>query len=75
LIIPTAIYFIANGLGLSADYITASVLVAVMPTMVFGVVICERYQLDSEVYAATVMLAIICSMVSLPLWYLFLQAG
>jgi hypothetical protein len=75
LIIPTAIYWIANGLGLSADYITASVLVAAMPTMVFGVVICERYQLDSEVYAATVTLATICSMVSLPLWYLFLQAG
>jgi predicted permease len=40
---------------------------------VFGIVICERYQLDSELYAAAVTLTTICSLITLPLWFQFLS--
>jgi len=43
--------------------------------MVFGVVICERYQLDSELYAAAVTFNTVLSMLTLPVWYSFLQAN
>jgi len=49
-------------------------LVAAMPTMVFGIVICERYKLDSELYAAAVTLTTIVSLITLPLWFNYLSS-
>jgi hypothetical protein len=39
---------------------------------VFGVVICERYQLDSPLYAAAVTLTTLLSVATLPLWFHYL---
>ncbi|MBE9525415.1 MAG: AEC family transporter [Proteobacteria bacterium] len=47
-------------------------LIAAMPTMVFGIVICERYSLDSQLYAAAVTLTTITSLITLPLWFDYL---
>lgn len=59
--------------GLHGEVLTASVLLAAMPTMVFGIVICERYALDGGLYAAAVFLSTLCSLLSLPAWFAFLH--
>lgn len=71
-IIPLFVFFCTKLFGLTEPLNIAVVLLAAMPTMVFGVVICERYQLDSELYAAAVTLNTVLSMLSLPIWYSFL---
>ncbi|MDH5591498.1 MAG: AEC family transporter, partial [Gammaproteobacteria bacterium] len=58
--------------NLDSDLILMVGLIAAMPTMVFGIVICERYQLDSELYAAAVMLTTLSSLLTLPLWFQWL---
>jgi hypothetical protein len=52
---------------------TPVTLLAAMPTMVFGIVICERYGLDTELYAAAVTLTTITSLVTLPIWFNWLS--
>ncbi len=37
--------------------------------MVFGVVISERYQLDTTLYAAAVTLTTLLSLLTLPVWF------
>lgn len=69
LIVPSSVYLISHLINLNEQVITASVLIAGMPTMVFGIVICERYRLDSELYAAAVTLSTICSLITLPFWF------
>lgn len=71
-IVPGFVFFATQWFGITEPLNAAIVMVAAMPTMVFGVVICERYQLDSELYAAAVTLTTLLSMVSLPIWYTFL---
>jgi predicted permease len=73
LLVPAAVYFISDSINLAAPLAEAAVLIAAMPTMVFGIVICERYQLDSEVYAAAVTLSTVCSLVTLPIWFSYLS--
>jgi predicted permease len=68
-LVPASVYLITQALGYSEELATASILLAAMPTMVFGIVICERYELDSEVYAAAVTLSTVCSLISLPIWF------
>lgn len=57
------------------DVATALVLLAAMPTMIFGIVICERYGLDSSLYAAAVFLTTLLSILTLTLWFQFLSAA
>ena len=72
LLVPVAVFFTGGWFELPADIALAVVLLAAMPTMVFGVVICERYQLDSPLYAAAVTLTTLLSVVTLPLWFHYL---
>jgi predicted permease len=63
---------LALGLGffgpLSPDLLVAVTLEAAMPTMVLGVVLCDRYKLDSPLYASAVTLSTLVSLATLPLW-------
>lgn len=68
-LVPLSVFTMSQLIGLATDTAVMVTLVGAMPTMVFGIVICERYQLDSELYAAAVTLTTILSLVSLPLWY------
>lgn len=45
-----------------------------MPTMVFGIVISERYQLDTELYAAAVATTTLFSLLTLPVWFYYLSS-
>jgi len=69
LIAPIITLLISQGLAVPQQITTAVVLLSAMPTMIFGIVICERYQLDSAIYAAAVFLTTLISVVSLTLWF------
>jgi malate permease and related proteins len=73
LAVPSSVYLVSGYINLAAPLVEAAVLIAAMPTMVFGIIICERYQLDSELYAAAVTFSTICSLATLPLWFSFLS--
>jgi malate permease and related proteins len=73
LIAPLAAQYTAVALGLHGDQLTACILLAAMPTMVFGIVICERYRLDGALYAAAVFMSTLLSIGSLSLWFAILQ--
>ncbi len=68
-IAPIIAYITANALHLPSDILTTSVILAAMPTMIFGIVICERYGLDSGLYAAAVFLTTVLSIGSLTAWF------
>jgi predicted permease len=72
LILPLVALAMASLFGFSGDTRTALVLEAAMPTMVIGLVICDRYGLDTRLYATAVTLTTILSLVTLNVWYLVL---
>ncbi|WP_460028436.1 AEC family transporter [Methyloparacoccus murrellii] len=56
-------------LGFRGETLTALVLEAGMPCMLFGVVYCDRYRLDSGFYAMTVLLTALSATLTLPFWH------
>lgn len=74
LIAPLMTLFVSQGLAVPTQVTTALVLLSAMPTMIFGIVMCERYQLDSAIYAAAVFLTTLISVASLTLWFHLLPA-
>ncbi len=73
LLMPLIAWAIGYLVGLEGDRLSATVLEAAMPCMVLGVVLCDRYGLDTGLYATTVTLSTILSLLTLPLWYAWLQ--
>ena len=55
-------------LGFRGDLLTALVLESAMPSMIFGVVYCDRYRLDGSFYAFIVLLTTLGAILTLPLW-------
>jgi predicted permease len=49
--------------------LAAVVMEAAMPSMVLGIVICDRFELDASLYAAAVTLTTALSLLTLPLWF------
>lgn len=56
-------------LTLDDNHKAAAVLEMAMPCMVLGIVFCDRYQLDSSLYAMAVTVTTLLSLVTLPFWY------
>jgi len=56
-------------LGMQGMLQQAVVLEAAMPSMVLGLVLCDRYGLNSVVYAAAVTISTAVSFVTLGIWY------
>ncbi len=54
---------------MNSEYQAAVVLDLAMPSMLMGIVFCDRYKLDSELYAMAVILTTLCSLISLPYWF------
>lgn len=71
-IAPLVAYSTATVLAIPAETLTVSVILAAMPTMIFGIVLCERFQLDSGLYAAAVFLTTALSIATLTLWFSYL---
>ena len=70
---PAGVWLVTQVLNLPTDIMTTVILSAAMPTMVFGIVICERYGLDTSLYAAAVTLTTVLCMASLPLWFYWIN--
>ena len=68
LIAPFVVWLVANGVGLEGILLTGTVMEAAMPSMVIGIVLCDRYGLDTGLYAAAVTLTTLLSLFTLPLW-------
>ena len=69
LVVPALIMVFASTIGLSGEMRAAVVLESAMPSMVLGIVFCDRYNLDVSLYAAAVTITTALSMLTLPLWY------
>ena len=68
-LIPLAVWQGAALAGVGGDTLTAIVLEAAMPSMVLGIVLCDRYKLDTPLYAMAVTLSTALSLVTLPFWF------
>ncbi len=69
LLTPLLVWQLAKGLGLEGDLLSAVVLEAAMPSMVLGLVLCDRFRLDTTLYALAVTVTTLLSLLSLPLWF------
>jgi predicted permease len=72
LLTPLLIWGASGLVGLGGAVRTAVVLEAAMPSMVLGIVLCDRYRLDSSLYAMAVTVSTALSIVTLPLWFAWL---
>ncbi len=72
-LMPAFALLFALQLGMHGAFLSASVLEMAMPSMMFGIVLCDRYHLDSVLYAMTVTLTTLLSSLTIPLWYNYLQ--
>ncbi len=69
LLMPLLALFLGQALAMSPQLLAAVVLEAAMPTMVLGLVFCDRFKLDTGLYASVVTLSTGLSMISLPIWF------
>ena len=69
MLFPWAGMHIADYLQLQNPFRAAAVLDIAMPSMVLGVVLCDRYQLDSSLYATAVTVTTGLSLLTLPFWF------
>ena len=72
MVMPLVVWGMGYLLGFSGDHLTALVLEGAMPCMVLGMVICDRYRLDTAMFAAMVTLSTLLSMLTLPFWFTML---
>lgn len=68
-LMPLFALWFSGYLTLTGDYKAAAILETAMPSMVLGIVFCDRYRLDSALYAMTVTLTTTLSLFTLPFWY------
>jgi predicted permease len=66
---PFFVWLAGIQLNMQGDLLTAVTLEAGMPTMVLGIMLCDRYRLNAGLYAAAVTATTLLSLLSLPLWY------
>lgn len=67
-IAPLIVWGVAQGVGLDGVLLKGAVIEAAMPSMVIGIVLCDRYGLDTGLYAAAVTLTTLLSLFTLPMW-------
>jgi malate permease and related proteins len=68
-LMPLFAMLLVEHLAIAEYYHAPAVLDVAMPSMLLGVVYCDRYQLDSSLYAMMVTITTVLSLVSLPFWY------
>jgi predicted permease len=69
ILMPLFAIFIIGYLSLGYDHKAAAVLDIAMPSMVLGIVYCDRYKLDSSFYAMAVTVTTASSLIFLPFWH------
>ncbi|MDQ6992913.1 MAG: AEC family transporter [Mariprofundus sp.] len=68
LLMPLIAWGGAIGVGMSEKFLAPVVIEGAMPTMVLGLVICDRFKLDVSLYAEAVTLTTVLSLITLPIW-------
>ncbi|MDH4275882.1 MAG: AEC family transporter [Gammaproteobacteria bacterium] len=68
-IMPLTVAAVGLALDLPVQVWMATVLEAAMPTMVLGIAVCDRYGLNTALFAVTVTLSTALSALTLPLWF------
>ncbi|QKT02884.1 AEC family transporter [Ectothiorhodospiraceae bacterium 2226] len=68
-LMPLFAWWAGPVLGLPSATLAVLVLGSAMPSMVIGLVFCDRHGLDTGAYAAAVTLSTACSALTLPLWH------
>lgn len=71
-VVPIIVAALAAGFDLRGTSYIGTVMEAAMPTMLIGLAICDRYRLDTQVYAAAITWTTVVSFVTLPLWLAWL---
>lgn len=69
LLMPWAASGLIDTMTLTAQYKAAAVMDVAMPSMILGIVFCDRYRLDSALYATAVTVTTALSLMTLPFWY------
>lgn len=72
-IVPFLVLGVASLLGFTGEWRAAIVMEAAMPSMVLGIVICDRFNLDVSLYASAVTVTTLLCLFTLPLWYRWLM--
>jgi len=65
---PLVVWAACIGVGMPDNYLAPAILEGAMPCMVLGLVVCDRFKLDSGLYAEAVTVTTAISLISLPLW-------
>lgn len=74
LVTPVVVWYFSSAIGLSGDLQSAVVIEAAMPSMVLGIVLCDRFKLDVSLYATAVTVTTALSVIVLPVWFYALNA-
>jgi predicted permease len=74
LLLPLFAMLLVQISTIGGQYKAAAVLDLAMPSMVVGIVLCDRYRLDSSLYAMAVTLTTGASLFFLPFWHQILSA-
>lgn len=69
ILMPLFAMLLAGYLPIAGEYRAAAVLDLSMPSMLLGIVFCDRYRLDSSLYAMAVTITTAISLITLPFWY------
>lgn len=69
LLTPAVALWLTGMVALAGREQAAAVLDIAMPSMTLGIVLCDRYRLDSALYAMAVTCTTALSMISLPFWH------
>lgn len=69
MLLPWVAQHIADGVQLRQQFKAAAVMDLAMPSMLLGIVFCDRYRLDSALYATAVTITTGLSLISLPFWF------
>lgn len=68
-LMPLFAMVLVGFLPIIGEYRAAAVLDLCMPSMLLGIVFCDRYRLDSSLYAMAVTVTTAVSLVALPFWH------
>ncbi len=74
-LMPLFAMLLVGYLPIDGEYRAAAVLDLSMPSMVLGIVFCDRYRLDSSLYAMAVTVTTAISLIALPFWHNVLMNG
>lgn len=74
-LMPLFAIVLVGYLSITAEYRAAAVLDLSMPSMLLGIVFCDRYRLDSGLYAMAVTVTTAISLIMLPFWHGVLMNG